>query len=244
MFILSWERPLYLWVCLDSLRRHTQAPCRFVLIDNASTDPLVHEVIRGFERRGMFLAVHRRRDNSPEAWMETIDLYKGDLGEQLAVVEGDVMVLPSEPCWLQQFMDIATADPKMAMLGSLVDTRDFVDPEWAAENFPELNPEQLEFLIKGKSPERRMRSSYVEKLIDPFNPPGRLLFLKTEFLYKVGMLPDRRQYEACKKLGYHAGIVTGVKHRHLSFQNIFDYPDTDIAQRNTFFKAAAGSPQQ
>jgi hypothetical protein len=128
------------------------------------------------------------------------------------------------------------------MVGSLVDKSDFVDPTWASRHFPELNPEQLEFLIKGKSPERRLQDHYDEPLIDPFNPPGRLLFLKTEFIRRNGVLRDRLMYESVKRLGYKAAIATGVRHRHLSFQNLFDYPETDLATRNAFFTSMEGKP--
>lgn len=57
VLIQSRNRPLYLWACLDSLFTYTQRPARFILVDNASDDPAVLEVVRGFERRGMFAAV-------------------------------------------------------------------------------------------------------------------------------------------------------------------------------------------
>jgi hypothetical protein len=242
VFILSWERPLYLWACLDSLRRNTRAPCRFVLVDNASADPAVRQVIAAFDARGMFHRVHLRGTNSPAALAEAIAAHRDELGGHFAYIESDVVVLPSHPCWLGRFQALTDEDPAFAMLGSLVDKSDFVDPAWAAQRFPQLTAEQLDFLIKGKSPERRLADSYREAVIDPFNPPGRLLFLKTEFIVKVGVLRDRHMYETAKQLGYRAGIATGVRHRHLSFQNLFDYPETDVGARNAFFDALSKKP--
>jgi len=72
VFILSWERPLYLWACLDSLRTQTKTACRFVLLDNDSQDPLVHRIIESFEARDLFHKVHRRKENSPHALMEAV----------------------------------------------------------------------------------------------------------------------------------------------------------------------------
>ncbi len=43
VFILSWERPIYTWVCLDSLYRETNSPAKFVIADNASRDPMVKQ---------------------------------------------------------------------------------------------------------------------------------------------------------------------------------------------------------
>lgn len=240
VFILSWERPLYLWACLDALRRNTVAPCRFVLIDNASQDPMVDSVIRGFESRRFFHRVHRRGTNSPEALAEAIQGHSGELGDHFGYIESDVLVPAIRPSWLERFQAHVRAHPDLVMLGSLVDKSDFVDPAWAAEAFPRLDVGQLDFLIKSKSPERRLAESYPEELIDPFNPPGRLLFLKTEFIRQAGVLRDRLMYETAKHMGYRAAIATDVMHRHLSFQNIFDYPDTDVANRNDFFKGLEG----
>ncbi len=50
-------------------------------------------------------------------------------------------------------------------------------------------------------------------------------------------------YEAAKRLGYRAAIATRVRHRHLSYQNIFDYPGIDIATRVPFFKSLEGKKQ-
>lgn len=240
VFVLSWERPLYLWACLDSLYRNTPVPCRFVLIDNASTDPSVHQIISSFEARGLFHKVHRRTTNSPSALAEAVSAHDHELGGYFGYIEGDVLILPSVPSWLESFQALVGSRPDLAMLGSLVDGSDFIDPAWAARRFPELPPEQLDFLIKTKSPERKLQDSYAEPLIDPFNPPGRLLFLKTELVRQVGILRDRLMYEAAKRLGYGTGIATSVRHRHLSFQNLFDYPETDIGNRNAFFKGLEG----
>lgn len=244
VFILSWERPLYLWTCLDSLYRNTRIPCRFVLLENASTDPLVDQIIRAFEAREMFHKVHRRKVNSPEALAEALEIHAAELSEYFCYIESDVLIAPSEPSWLQQFLDLSAADPQLAIIGSLVDKTDFVDAEWAVKRFPSLDSGQLQFLIKSKSPERRLQDHYAEPLIDPFNPPGRLLFLKTEFIKRAGILRDKLSYETAKKMGYRAAIATGVRHRHLSFQNLFDYPESDLKQRNTFWKGLEGTQKQ
>ncbi|HET7175105.1 MAG TPA: glycosyltransferase [Gammaproteobacteria bacterium] len=243
VFILSWQRPLYLWNCLDSLYRNTRTPCRFVLVDNASDDPLVDQVIQGFERRGMFHAVHRRTTNSPDAFDQALREHKVELGDYLAYIEGDVEVLPSTPSWLEGFLALTQKHPDLAMLGSLVDGYDFVDLDWAKQRFPELDLQQLDFLIKSKSPERRLKDIYTEELIDIITPPGRLTFLKTSFILEVGDLRDRLMSAAAKRLGYRAAIATRVRHRHLSFQNLFDYPDTDLKQRTVFFDAQQGKPR-
>lgn len=240
VFILSWERPLYLWACLDSLYRNTGVPCRFVLIDNASQDPLVRRIIEAFDARGLFHHIRWRPKNTPDAFEEALREHRREIGEYFGFIESDVVALPSEPSWLQIYMAMTAANPKLAILGSLVDRRDFVDPAVAAKRFPQLDAAQLEFLIKAKSPERGLQDTYQEELIDPTPPPGRLIYLRTEFIDQVGILRDRLLYEAARRLGYEAGIATRVRHRHLSFQNLYDYPETDVTVRNTFFKQLEG----
>ena len=236
VFILSWQRPLYLWACLDSLRKTTTAPCRFVLLDNASSDPLVQRVIDSFEKRGLFHRVHRRRENSPLALTEAVAEYQAELGEYFGFIENDVLVLPSQPSWLEEYQDLCAADPKLAMLGSYVDKSDYLDPAWAARQFPGISEKQLEFLTKSKSTERTLADHYDERLVDVINPPGRFLYLKTEAFLQTGDLPDYRMYLAMKGLGYSCGIATRVRHRHLSLANAFDYPEYDGAERTSFFQ--------
>jgi hypothetical protein len=240
IFILSWERPLYLWACLDSLYRNTRLPCRFVLIDNASRDPLVRKVIQAFDARGLFHHIRWREQNTPDALAEAIRHHHQEIGEYFGFIESDVVALPTEPGWLEGFISLTRSNPKLAIVGSLVDRSDFVDPTVAAKRFPQLDQVQLDFLIKSKSPERRLQDEYQELLIDSTPPPGRLLFLKKEFIDQVGILRDKLLYQAARNLGYAAGIATRVRHRHLSFQNIYDYPEADLATREEFFKALEG----
>lgn len=236
VFILSWERPLYLWACLDSLRTQTKVPCRFVLLDNDSQDPLVHRVIESFEGRDLFHAVHRCKDNSPHALMDAVQEHRAEIGDYFGFIENDVVLLPSQPSWLEEFQRLVSADPKLGMLGSLIDKSDFIDPVWAAQRFKGLPEKQLEFLTKSKSTERALADHYDEELIDVINPPGRLLFLRTEAMLQTGDLPDYRLSLAMKERGYKCGIATRVRHRHLSLANAFDYPEYDQVGRDAFFR--------
>lgn len=236
VFILSWERPLYLWACLDSLYHTTKTPCHFVLVDNASTDPLVGRIIKSFEIRGMFHRVHRRTSNEPSAMTEALTFHTDELGDYFGFVESDVIVLPSKPSWLDEFQRLVALDPQLGMVGSLIDKRDFVDPQWVAEHFTGLSQEKIDFLIKTKSVERSLAEEYAEPLIDPFNPPGRLLYLKTEAVKKIGLIRDTKLYDRMKLNGYKAAIATRVRHRHLSLAHLFDYPEHDPAVREKFFR--------
>jgi hypothetical protein len=227
VLILSWNRPIYLWTCLDSLFRYTRAAARFVLIDNHSDDPQVENVIRAFSRRGMFDKVERTGSPSWDAVHDLINRYGMASGEYFAFVESDAAVFDTEPCWLSRFCAIMDARPNLGMLGSYIDGRDFVDPELARRLEPEMQAERLAFLIKKDSPERQLPwPPPQEEVIEPFNPPGRLLMLRRKVLERFPEpWEDWSLYLNMKDAGFEAGIATTVTHRHLSLLNFFDYPN-------------------
>ena len=228
VLIFSWNRPIYLWACLDSLYRYTRAPARFILIDNHSDDLGVEAVIAGFARRGMFHCIERAEANLARTPHEAMRRYRDLYGEYFVFVESDTMVFDTDPCWLTRFCALMDKHPQLMMLGSYIDTTDFVDPVVARKAAPELNDRRLAFLIKEHSLERRLSPvPPVEQLIEPFNPPGRLVIFRTSILDLPGIdyWGDAYVYHKVKKAGFDAAIATGVRHRHLSLLNFFDYPD-------------------
>ena len=87
IFIISRNRPLYLWACLDSLFKFTRYPHHFIFGDNGSDDPAVPRVIDGFRRRGMFHSELLRPENDPDLF-ETLVQQRAALAHaQLEVVE-------------------------------------------------------------------------------------------------------------------------------------------------------------
>jgi len=234
VFILSWNRPIYLWVCLDSIFRHTTYPCRIVLADNASPDPLVNRVITGFERRGLFHAVHRYEDNDPFRFKHLIERYWDQIGELFVLIEGDIEILPSNPCWLTKFVDYMSRDPLLGSVGSRVYQPDFVDPGVAQALMPHLAQDERDFLIKARAPMRRYEPTS-EPLISPHNPPLRLLALRKRVYELTGFGRDTAIHKAVRESGYKSMIATEVVHRHLSLLNIFDYPGYSRQQRDDFF---------
>jgi Glycosyl transferase family 2 len=245
VFIVSRNRALYMWACLDSLFKYTRHPCRFIFGDNGSNDPLVHQVVEGFERRGMFHSVLFRPENEPDLFEILVKGHLELLGEYFALVESDVMVLPQDPCWLSQFVSLMQEDEKLAMLGSFIDQSDFLRAEDAKRLAPELSEEQLRFLIKAASPERRLPLDETP-IIYPspkwrHGVPGRLLILRTDAVTKlfglnIRHLVDSTLSAAFRAAGHRVGIATQVRHRHLSLLNLFDYPHYDSALRDWFFQ--------
>ncbi|HET7512252.1 MAG TPA: glycosyltransferase family A protein, partial [Chthoniobacterales bacterium] len=166
IFVISRNRALYLWASLDSLYKYTKYPHHFVFGDNGSDEPLVHQVIEGFSRRGMFSRTLLREENDPDLLEILLEQNQDLLGSYFVFVESDVMVFPQDPCWLTRFVQLMDADPALAMLGAFIDQTDFVDPARARELASELSESQLEFLIKAKSPERNL-SKAGKKVITP-----------------------------------------------------------------------------
>lgn len=238
VFIRSHNRPLYLWPCLDSLFRQTRFPCRFIFIDNASTDPGVRQVVAGFERRKMFHTVHLMDRNEPSNQTMAFFRHRRDMGRYFVLMDSDVVVADSDACWLTEFIHLAESYPRLGVLGSIVDQADFVEPDTVKEILPDLSDSELADLVKADSPERQLSESR-ERVTQPFFPPGRLLLLRTEIFRESGPpIGTARVCRTALQAGFQHGIATSVRHRHLSFLNAFDYPEYDYGQLREYLRVA------
>ena len=252
VFILSRNRPIYLWACLDALYRLTRHPARFVLIESASSDSGIEPVIAGFERRGMFERVVRLDENTPAAAFAAIaTLIEPASDEIVAFVESDVVVEEPRPvaagddagreaagaCWLGRMLMRMREAPSLAMLGSRVDTVDF-PPIADIERFtPLLSAEERRDLIAFPERELPEPGPDAAPVIDPHNPPGRLLLLRVAALGQTGVASDFDLYQRLRVAGFATGISTEVRHRHLSSLALYDYPLYDIRARNSYMRS-------
>lgn len=242
VIVRSRDRPLYLWASLDSLYRYTKYHHKFVLVDMASDDPLVRQVVRGFERRSMFSEVAWLQRNSWSEFYTFLEQKAPLLGQYVAYVESDVIVAESTPCWLSIFTGLMRANPRLAMLGSIIDKRDFVDLESAVRLTPGKTTGERHDLIKWLSPERAQDPAHAQgPIFSPHNPPGRLLMLRTDALLQTGLWEDGVLNHKLLERGYETGISTQVRHRHLSLLHIYDYPDYDYELRHGFFEPGTQS---
>ncbi len=239
-FILSYERPLYLWATLDSLYRATKSEMRFVLIDSGSRDPLVHRVIEGFSRRGLFHHVVKLEHNNKEWAKPFFDEWHDRVGDVFFFVESDVVIQQEQTCWAQRMMDIMKGNPSIAMLGSQVDKSDFINPTHLEKRLQRKLTDEENMLIKLSSPERTMSNIGPDKIESPFNPPGRLLALRTkplrEHLGNVMRWRDGQMHNILRRHGWDTGIYGGVIHRHMSLCNYFDYHDYSMDMRDKFMQ--------
>jgi glycosyltransferase involved in cell wall biosynthesis len=233
---VSYNRPLYLWACLDSIYRHTKYPYRLFLSDNNSSDPLVRNVLTGFERRGIFEKLTFCDDNHPDRFNLMLRQYIDRIGEFIVMIDTDITFFPTSPCWLERLVNHMRCDHKLGALGSLIDTSDFVDIEDARRIYPDFNEPELNHLTKWNSPERTLKKNYKESIIRPILP-GRVIIARTETLAHTPVLDDRLWNAKLKQLGYQTGIATDVCHRHLSLLNIYDYHEYSKAERDTHMYA-------
>ncbi len=245
VFIVSWGRPLYLWVCLDALYRQTRSPVRFILLDNAHPDPLVGEVIAGFERRGMFAEVVRFETNSLENITEAYRARLPGLGPVHAYIESDCVVDARRNCWLADMRGIMEKTPQIGVLGSLIDPTDFV-PHDVAVRLAEGDVDKAEFLAKLRSPERNFEGeqTWADEGVDYFltespfpihNPPGRLMMLRTDLMQEIGFQLDAVLAGMVRERGMLPAVTPHVRHRHLSLLNVYDYLNYDKRYQNDFF---------
>lgn len=239
IFIVTHERPLYLWASLDSLYRNTRHPHRVILADNNSRDPRVRRVVEGFQRRGMFHDVEFCDHNDPRRIWRMIQKHEHLIGEYLVYYESDVLVHTHEPCWLERLLRHMHANPSLGMLGSHIDSTDFVSPNTARLLCPDMSEADLAALAKLHSPERKLGPPVGHKVISPFNPPGRLLALRyevSEHMEKTRIPRDSHMHRELIRAGYKTGIATDVVHRHLSLLNIYDHVDYNMRDRDQYFQ--------
>ncbi len=200
----------------------------------ASDDPLVDKVISGFERRGMFARVLRAEKNDPQILAELVFRELDSWGQYFGYVESDVLVEDTTPCWLERMAALMDANPRLAMLGSVIDKRDFVDPSAVEGLRNGADEAQWRALIKADSPERDQDPSTAggKPLFYPHNPPGRLLLLRSEAIKQVGVAQDSVLDRLLRAANYETAIATQIRHRHLSLVQLFDYPQYDMLARN------------
>jgi len=235
-FILSWERPIYLWACLDSLYRNTRRDVNFVLVDNNSQDPLIKSVIQGFVKRQMFHDVRMCRKNDPLRLRKLFRKYEKQIDEFFYFVESDCVV-PESPCWATEYERIYRAYPGTGMVGSFPLTDDFVDPELIREQSPAFSDEQIAFYSKSSSPARTREVDPSLEVLDDanLNPPGRLLLLDKKAVQECGIHCDSVMADTFRTEGYRCLFATRFRHRHLSLLNYFDAATEEYrVQRSRF----------
>lgn len=238
LFVRSYNRSKYLWPCLDSLFRCTKFPCRVVFVDNASTDPAVSDIVSGFERRGLFHAVHFMDQNLPSNQNMVFLRHRNSLGRYFVLIDSDIIIEPGDPCWLTRLVGLAERRPDLGVIGSAVDREDFVDGNVAGRLHPEMSQAEIHDLVKAHSPERQLPQSRQE-IIRPFYPPGRLLLLRTDIFRDTGPpIGNANICRAANAAGFGNGIATQVRHRHLSLLNVFDYPSYDYAELRNYLRAS------
>jgi hypothetical protein len=245
IFLTSFGRPLYLWQCLDALWRQTKTDARVILLDNAHPSTLVGEVIEAFDRRGLFAEVIRFSTNSFANFQEAYQERLPSLGPLHVVMESDVVLQERPGCWLAEMERIMVANPRIGMLGSLIDCRDFVPAERAL-TLTGGDQDAATFLAKLLSPERGFINTpgWADPTRDFFtteppcpiaNPPGRLLMLRTDAMRQIGCLTDGPLAAAFRQHGMQPAVTPLVRHRHLSLLNIYDYTDYSGSRRDAYF---------
>lgn len=238
ILVAARNRPIYLWACLDSFYRNTSYPHRFILLDMASDDPGVAPVIEGFRRRGMIEHVLTAPRNDPAFLTDVVIRHLDAWSPLFAYVEADVMVAEASPCWLEQMASLMHDHPNLAMLGSAIDKRDFIEPAQARALCDGIDPSRIDSLIKASSLERQqdVNQAAGAALFRPHNPAGRLMLLRTEAIRAVGPATDGTLDAKLRAAGYDTAIAACVQHRHLSLVQLYDYPEYDIAGRDAYMR--------
>ena len=217
------------------------------LIRQCSPRPTSLKVIEGFEHRGLFNEVVRFKTNTADNIVKAYEERLVDAGPLHVYLESDCVILCKSGCWLAKMKSVMDTQPKLAILGSLIDSTDFVSEDKAIA-LTGGDKESSNFLAKLHSPERAfIKESPIDdetlgyipigKNSAISNPPGRLMMLRTSLMQQVGLKSDVKLAQYFTEQGFSTGISAKVKHRHLSLMNIYDYWDYSADQRSDFFSA-------
>jgi len=216
-----------------------------VLFDNASKDPLVSQVIRAFDRRGMFAEVRLCGENDPNRVQKIFDEYQSKLDRFFYFCENDVMV-PAHPCWASVYANIFDSHPNVGMVGSLCEPDDFVSESDVRREMPNISQSECRYYCRTDSYGERDFSVTLDREIgsaDFPNPPGRLLLLATEAVARCGVRTDHALANKMESEGFSWYITQKFRHRHLSLMSFYDYPNNSEAMpidyrraRNSFFR--------
>lgn len=227
ILMLVHDRPIYTYMTLDSFQRATQSPYALVVFHHLSADPLVQKVLDSFVARGVISEIVEISDEHVDYPSILAAAMARGLGEKefFYFLENDVVIEKADRCWIDRMQAAFRADPGLAMVGSAIDTSDFIDPEvLAAQMGRPLDEHELE-VIKARSPERGQRFENGTMVGTVHNVPGRFLGLRTKAITEGVLNVDWLMDAALRQRGWKTRILHDVRHRHLSLLNYYDYFD-------------------
>lgn len=227
VLMLVHDRPIYNYMALDALRRATHHPYRLVVFHHPSGNPAVYQVLQAFLSRKVITEIIE----VPEAAVSIISLMeiaiaRGLLdGEFFFFMEDDVVIEPDSRCWIHKMLDAFRADDRLAMIGSAIDRSDFLNPEeLSADLGRKLTSEELQ-MIKANSPERQQRFENGRVSGEHQNPAGRLRGFRRAAINAEVVNNDFLMNKALLRQGWRTTTLENVRHRHMSLQVFYDYPD-------------------
>ena len=223
IFIISKDRPIYLWNCLDSVYRLKSDHSEVILFDNASNNETL-EVIKSFDSRNLFKKLYLFDKNDKDIFHKTI-LHENCGGEYFIFIESDVEILTKNFDLI--LLKLMEENKSYGFIGSRIYKEDF-------HEIIDTNKNE-NHLLKKFSPEKNYNFDMSLK-INNLQPPGRLVIIKKGLFTNFNKpLNDSDFHNYVLQKNHKCGISTEVLHRHLSLLNYFDYPQYNMKNRNNYF---------
>ena len=227
ILMLVHDRPIYLYMTLDSLQRATLSPYRLTVFHHLSGDPLVSQVLQGFLARGVIDQIIE----IPDETVAYVKLFRMASarglrdGEVFFWLEDDVVIEADSRCWIAKMLAAFGADDRLAMAGSAIDKSDFIDPgALQAVLGRDLTAAELT-VIKAASPERHQEFENGEMVGRTHGVAGRFMGLRSAAITEDVINLDYLMNRALHAAGWTTRVLPDVRHRHMSLQNYYDYPD-------------------
>lgn len=227
IFMLVHDRPTYTYMTLDSLQRATYSPYWLTVFHHRPQPNPNDDVLESFRCRRV---IHRIVELTNEFvdWPRLAHEVRASLhplDEFLFFIESDVIIERDVTCWIAKMISAMRDDQKLAFIGAAIDKTDFIDPEaLAAELGRPLTEPELS-IIKARSPERDQRFASGQRLFTGHNVPGRFFGIRVAAISDHLPAGDAQMDAKLRAEGWTTGILRDVRHRHMSLQNYYDYPE-------------------
>ena len=222
LILLSWNGLEELTPCLESLFRCTDVPCRLLVVDNASEEP-VRAYLRTLAPRGAIVDVRLLQNETNDGFPKGMNRgLRASQAPSVCLLNNDLIFTDG---WLSEMLAVAALDPAIGLINPMSSTLGHRPPEGMT----------LDAYAAGR---RHLRGRYVESN----RCSGFCLLITRPLLDRIGMLSeevDRFFFEdedycaRAQQAKFQGVVAVGAYVYHAEHRSVRLVPEREaIFQRN------------
>lgn len=222
IYIITHNRPYYLFMTLDALTKNTDFDCRIFVGDNNSDTDENENILKTFKycRQSIndFILFNK---NSILNRNELIKKFKPK-NEFIVIIDDDILV-PKR--WLTQLVDVLKHEKEYGALSLNISEDDRPDPN------NKLTPDYW-----NANKDLIWTKKYNDDYLIRTDTVAGLVITKTSLFFDIGKFHRDCYYSTqVRKKGYKVGYLKNIYMRHLGYNMFYDYPDYR-GKRDEFFE--------